>query len=239
MVEFKGDLRATGFGDKLRWAVYDAEKYRIRSPIKGDAAEREGINKITRYGFSPYLEPSEDGVEVQYCRQVVKWWKAVQGLNRQSLRPPPIRREHLLISEASPNRAPQGFFDCTVEVRTTGKWSLIALTLLIKILQKFENDGGPTIVYVTDYTINTGLQPVQDAWCPHGLSNSVLHCDMWDSAKSIARAMKPGEYWYLHNVRAKWSHRHSIEATMQLAEKITRLDEAMMEAQPNLKALLT
>lgn len=50
--------------------------------------------------------------------------------------------------------------------------------------------------------------------------------------------MNPGEYWYLHNVRAKWNPSHYMEGTMQLAEKVSQLDETKREALPRLGALI-
>lgn len=119
MVEFKGGLSATGFGDKLRWAIYDAPEHRIRSPIKVNAPEK-AINKISGHVFSPYLEIVKNDVEVQYCRQVMEWWKEAMSMKSLSnvQRPAPTQKTHLLISDASPNRPPGGFFNCTVEVRT-------------------------------------------------------------------------------------------------------------------------
>lgn len=79
---------------------------------------------------------------------------------------------------------------------------------------------------------------MQATWCPPELSNCVLQCDMWDNARDIAKMMNHGEYWYLHNVRARWNPSHQMEGTMQLAEKVTQLDETNLEVQPHLRALL-
>jgi hypothetical protein len=107
-----------------------------------------------------------------------------------------------------------------------------------KVLQKFNNHGGATTVYVTDYTANALVYPVQGTWCPPELHGRVFQCDMWDDARNIAKMMTPGEYWYLHNVRAKWSTSHYMEGTMQLAEKVTQLDETKLEVHIHLRALL-
>lgn len=106
------------------------------------------------------------------------------------------------------------------------------------MLQKFNNYGGAATVYVTDYTTNTLVHTVQATWCPPELSDCVLQCNMWDDARNIARMMNAGEYWYLYNVRARWNPSHHMEATMQLAEKVTQLDETKLELQPHLRALL-
>lgn len=106
------------------------------------------------------------------------------------------------------------------------------------MLQKFNNHGDATTIYVTDYTANAFVHPAQASWCPPELSNCVLQCAMWDDARNIAKMMNPGEYWYLHNVRAKWNPSNYMEGTMQLAEKVVQLDETKLETHPHLRALL-
>ena len=105
------------------------------------------------------------------------------------------------------------------------------------MLKAFENNGHST-VYVTDYTANPLVYPISGVWCPRQLHGCVLQCEMWDEAAIIAKMMKPGEYWYLNNVRAKWNPYRYIEGTMQLAEKVERLEPNSFEARPHLKALL-
>ena len=61
---------------------------------------------------------------------------------------------------------------------------------------------------------------------------------MWDDAKTLAKEMRPGEYWYLDNVRAKWNPVRYMEGTMQLQQKSTRLDEMASQDWPHLAALL-
>ncbi|KAF9227780.1 hypothetical protein BS17DRAFT_774296 [Gyrodon lividus] len=223
--EFNGSLTATGFSDKLRWAVYDPTTHCIRPPIMGDAPEKEALGDGLGYKFSPYWEPIEDSVELQYCRRIVGWWKDLQQRRSQDVTTVqcsrPARRQHLLISQASPELPPNGFFSCTIEV-----------------LQKFDGNTETSTVYVTDYTTNPCIHPVQATWCPPELSDHILQCEMWDDAKAIARTMNPGEYWYLHNVRAKWNPNHYMEGKIRLAEKITQLDETKLRAQPYLAALL-
>jgi len=75
-------------------------------------------------------------------------------------------------------------------------------------------------------------------WCPPQLCGYVLQCEMWDDARMIADMMKPGDYWYLNNVRAKWNGRHYMEGTMKLTEKVERLDVNQLEAYPHLRKLL-
>lgn len=112
-------MAATGYSDKLRWAVYDPLEHSIRPPNKGSAPEKESTDDGMGYEFSPYWEPFEDSIELDYCRQIGEWWKAkyeIEGQNLSMVHCSGARRQHLLISEASPDHPPRGFFDCTVEV---------------------------------------------------------------------------------------------------------------------------
>ncbi|KAG8215814.1 hypothetical protein J3R82DRAFT_7743 [Butyriboletus roseoflavus] len=61
MVEFNGEIRATGFGDRLCWAVYDPRMCRIQPPAKGNAPEKETVTNAIGYNFSPYFKPLQDG----------------------------------------------------------------------------------------------------------------------------------------------------------------------------------
>lgn len=113
-------MTATGYGDKLRWAVYDPLGHSTRPPNKGTAPEKEPIDDGMGYEYSPYWEPFQDSIELEYCRQIWEWWKAKRELEGQNVSTVefsgrPCKR-HLLISEASPNLPPSGFFNCTVEV---------------------------------------------------------------------------------------------------------------------------
>ncbi|KAF8422592.1 hypothetical protein L210DRAFT_979877 [Boletus edulis BED1] len=216
VIEFNGALSLIGYADKLCWAVYDPLTCSIRSPDNNPAPGKHGVNDLMGGRFSPYLELPRDGIELEHCQQIAGWWKA----RLESDEPPPFqpRRRHLLISEASPDLAPGGFFDCTV-------------------LQKFHN-GQATTVYVTDYTVNPFIYPIKAAWCPTELCGYVLQCEMWDDARTIAEMMKPGEYWYLNNVRAKWNRYQHMEGTMQYAEKVQRLAADELEAQPRMRDFL-
>ncbi|KAG9318610.1 hypothetical protein JVU11DRAFT_703 [Chiua virens] len=219
-VDFKGTISATGYGDKLRWAVYDLAKQSIRVPNKGDAPDKELVDHGMGYEYSPYWEPFQDSVELEYCRQMGEWWKLKrQKVSTVQCSEPP--RKHLLISEASPDLPPRGFFNCTVEV-----------------LQKFNNQNGVTAVYITDYTTNPSVISVHAAWCSPELSEYVLRCDMWDDAKNVARMMNPGEYWYLNNIRARWNLSQRMEGTMQEAKNVIQLDKTRLEDFPHLRALL-
>lgn len=77
--------------------------------------------------FSPFWHPTS--AELQYCAELSKWWKAVEEERKEKQGPvtmieaAPVlgrttkKREHRLIRDAGPEVPPQGFFDCTVEVR--------------------------------------------------------------------------------------------------------------------------
>ncbi|KIJ69117.1 hypothetical protein HYDPIDRAFT_105685 [Hydnomerulius pinastri MD-312] len=223
--EFNNDIQATGFSDKLRWAVYDPATHGVRPPNKGDAPDKEKLDDGMGYEYSPYWEPNPNGAELQYCRQMTGWWRALQERRAENVTSVrcvgPSIKVHRLISEASPELPPKGFFNCTVE-----------------ILRKFDNNGGALTVYVTDYTSNPHVHPVQATWCAPELSDRILQFEMWDTAKDISHTMTPGEYWYFHNARVKWNPSHYMEGTMQHAEKVTLLDEGKVESLPHLKALL-
>jgi hypothetical protein len=122
IAEFNGESKATGFSDKLRWAVYDPNTHWIQPPIKGDAPEKEALDDGLSYEFSPYWEPIQDSVELHYCRRIVEWWKPLQEHRDRNVTTVQCsgaaRKQHLLISQASPDLPPNGFFKCTVEVST-------------------------------------------------------------------------------------------------------------------------
>jgi hypothetical protein len=93
-------------------------------------------------------------------------------------------------------------------------------------------------LYVTDYTSNPKVTPVQGSWCPPELSDRILKVEMWDTASQLAQIMEPGEYWFLRNARMKVSDSGYVEGTMQLAEKVRKLDENDPVLDPYLAALL-
>jgi hypothetical protein len=61
---------------------------------------------------------------------------------------------------------------------------------------------------------------------------------MWDTASQLAQTMEPGEYWFLRNARMKVSGHGYMEGTMQLAEKVRKLNENDPMQDPHLEALL-
>ncbi|KAI6109680.1 hypothetical protein F5141DRAFT_1116076 [Pisolithus sp. B1] len=222
--EFNGVLKAIGYADKLRWAVYDSATNNARPADRGQAPEEEAIGNGLSYFFTPFWKPSKDGVELQYCCMLLQWWKGLRGTEKEVICAQRVIRptkEHRLLCVASPEVAPDGFFNCTVE-----------------ILHKFANDCGSCTVYVTDYTSNPHTYPLKPAWCPPGLSDRIFPIEMWDEANAIVPLMNVGEYWYLYNVRARLGRGGYLEGRMQTASKVSQLDETQLDKFPHLAALL-
>jgi hypothetical protein len=107
-----------------------------------------------------------------------------------------------------------------------------------QIIQGFLNDNNVYSLYVTDYTINPKITPVQGSWCPPELADRILKVEMWDTAGQLGQTMETGEYWFLRNARMKVSGDGYLEGTMQLAEKVQKLNENDSLTDPHLKALL-
>lgn len=125
-MEFDGTLSVTGYGDTLRWAVYDPVTRLIRFPNKGSAPEKEVA--CNGQEFSPYWKPLSDNIYIECCQRLSEWWgnrNRLEGLNTPAVQHSQAHRRHLLLSEASPDLAPGGFFDCTVEV--SKRRALVAL----------------------------------------------------------------------------------------------------------------
>jgi hypothetical protein len=92
-------------------------------------------------------------------------------------------------------------------------------------------------LYVTDYTRNDLITPVQADWCPPELNDHVLKMEMWDAASKIGTTMEPGTYYAMSNARMRFSRGGYLEAKMVLP-KITRLSEEDAGRIPHLKELL-
>ncbi|KAG6336324.1 hypothetical protein ID866_2773 [Astraeus odoratus] len=126
--EFNGQLRAIGYTDKLRWAVYDPARNNARLIDRGNAPEGESTDGGVGYFYTPFWKPSDEGAELKYCKQLSTWRDELQESGRDVTRvqcPTRATKEHRLLSEVSPEIEPGGFFNCTVE-----------------ILQTFQNDCG-------------------------------------------------------------------------------------------------
>lgn len=185
----------------------------IRAPNKGSAPEKE----VTRKGheFSPYWQPVHGCAELGYCQQLSEWWGSSNALQAPGSSSMP-RRRHLLLSEASPDIAPGGFFNCTVEVSTA--WSLSgSLTPRCKVLQKSESPDGPTTVYVTDYTANPLTLGTRD--------NGSLNPFPWDVQPLTSQTLGTlGNTRPMPPRRARpLAHRHAKQRTNRPAN--TRPDE--------------
>ncbi|KAL4067753.1 hypothetical protein J3A83DRAFT_4254123 [Scleroderma citrinum] len=224
MTEFNGVLKAIGYSDKLRWAVYDHATNNIQPYNGGGVPEGETMDNGVGYYFTPFWKPDVDGAELKYCKQLFTWQEGLQGTGRDviriqcAVRP---QKEHRLLSEVSPDVAPQGFFNCTVEV-----------------LQTFSHDCGSRTVYVTDYTCNPHVYSIKPTWCSPALYDCIFPIEMWDKARDMAQLMDAGEYWYLYNVQARWGRSGYMEGKMWTPEKITQVDEAKSDSYPHLKVLL-
>ena len=71
------------------------------------------------------------------------------------------------------------------------------------------------------------------------LADRVLRIEMWrDKAVTLARQMKPGEYWSLENVRMKVSNGGHIEGSLSEADKARKLSTADLDLNHCLQALL-
>lgn len=234
-------MKAVGYSDKLRWAVYDHATNNIQLAKRGDAPEGEAIDNGTGYFFTPFWKPSDDGAELKYCRQLFIWQEGLQGAEREIIRIQCTARpqkEHRLLSDVSPDVSTHGFFNCTVEVRSNNRYEHSDYSLSIQILQTFSNDCGSQTVYVTDYTSNPHIYPVRRTWCSPALYDRVFPVEMWDEARDMAQLMHAGEYWYLYNVRARLNASGYTEGKMRTSEKTTQLSEDDADRNPRLKALL-
>lgn len=234
-------MKAIGYSDKLRWAVYDHATYNIRSTKRGDAPEGEAIDNGAGYFFTPFWKPNEDGAELKYCRQLFIWQEGLQGAERDVIRIQCAARpqkEHQLLSDVSPDVSTHGFFNCTVEVRSNNRYENSDYSLSIQILQTFSNDCGSQTVYVTDYTSNPHVYPVKPTWCSPALYDRVFPVEMWDEARDMAQLMHTGEYWYLYNVRARLNASGYTEGKMRTSEKTTQLSADDADKNPRLTALL-
>lgn len=117
-------MSLVGYKDKLRWAIFNPETGLVHHGDKAGAPDSEGLADGFGFEFSPFWTPK--AVELTQCLRLADWWRAVLKVVQSTMgevhqigsgemysKP---RRIHRLISEASPDIPPNGFFDCTVEV---------------------------------------------------------------------------------------------------------------------------
>jgi hypothetical protein len=93
-------------------------------------------------------------------------------------------------------------------------------------------------LYVTDYTANSQVWPINATWCPPRLADLVLKIEMWPPANVLAKTMIPGEYYTFRNNRLKVSRSGYVEGTFSECEKARKLDENDSESIPVLRNLL-
>lgn len=127
---YQGNLMGVGYFDKLRWAIYSPTTGKVGHGTLGSAPESEQLAGGFGYNFSPFFQPGV-GV-VGYCLRLSDWWREVDKKRKEDMgqvhqigsdindvlaQSVPVQRCHRLISEASPEAPPSGYFDCTVEAR--------------------------------------------------------------------------------------------------------------------------
>lgn len=190
------------------------------------------------------------------CLRLADWWRAAlnvidskkaqihqvgggDGYPSYSARNRVVR-VHRLISDASPNAPPKGYFDCTVEVSNEldSDSTSSSNSLSDQIIHTHRNDNGVYSVYVTDYTHNPAITPVQASWCPPELADRVFKIEFWDAAIMLAQTMEKGDYWFLRNVRMRVSLGEYLEGNMQQVEKVRKLEESEVSNELHLVALL-
>ncbi|KAH0583660.1 hypothetical protein H2248_009273 [Termitomyces sp. 'cryptogamus'] len=205
-----------GYHGRLQWAIFSTSTGKIRYGVLGNAPESEGLQEGFGYTFSPFFKPEE--AEIRYCLRMADWWSEVEKCRKNNVQVYQVcgtsdaishsrpRRQHRLISEAGPHVPPQGYFDCTVEV-----------------LHGYLNENGVYSLYVTDYTANAGVYPIEASWCPPGLSDYVLQIQVWDGAVDMARGMFAGEYYSIENARMMMSRAGYVEGKV-VEKKIQKLD---------------
>ncbi|KZT09597.1 uncharacterized protein LAESUDRAFT_512246 [Laetiporus sulphureus 93-53] len=185
-----------------------------------------------RLGQAQPEKPTESKIEFQLsqneaqcCAQLATWFNTVvpgvYDATVHKIKGPSVQaRIHRLISEASPDAEPQGFFDCTVEV-----------------LDGYPNDNGVYSLYVTDYTSNAQLAVVNKDRCAD-MGNRVLKLELFNEAAEYGPKFKPGEFWFFGNSRMKVSEGGYVEATFSAVQKMRKLDEDELDTEPHLEALL-
>jgi hypothetical protein len=126
---FDFGMNGVGYNDKLQWAVYSPSTGKIGHGDLGDVPESECLADGFGHNFSPFFHPGEG--EIRYCLQISDWWANLQKKRREAMGEVhqigggsgeifSLRRSsrvHRLICEVGPDVPPQGYFDCTVEVR--------------------------------------------------------------------------------------------------------------------------
>ncbi|KAK0497057.1 hypothetical protein EDD18DRAFT_1253386 [Armillaria luteobubalina] len=236
LTEFNGSPSAIGYHDSLQWAVYKPETRKM-DHNRGSAPLSVRLGQDgTGAVFSPFHDARPQ--EIAYCSKLAAWWRAVLEKRREELGTvhqigggvpekeifsAGSKRQHRLICDAGPSVPPNGYFDCTVEV-------------LYGYASEAANQ--PYDIYVTDYTKNEQLTPVQYKWCPStALAETVLRIQLWDGARELGTSMQTGVIYSMKNVRMRVSKGGYLEAKIQEA-KIQPLDEKEAEHNVHLREFL-
>jgi hypothetical protein len=98
------------------------------------------------------------------------------------------------------------------------------------------NDNEVYSLYVTDYTANHEITPIQASWCPPELADRVLKIELWQAASELGPKMLRGEYYSIQNNRLKVSRGGFVEGTFTEANKLRKLNDS--DNNPHLQALL-
>jgi hypothetical protein len=112
------------------------------------------------------------------------------------------------------------------------------MIVTFEVLYGHPNENGVYSLYVTDYSINPQITPVQATWCHPGLADRVLKIEMWPPADELAKRMLPGEYYSICNNRIKNSKGGFLEGSFSESRKARKLDETDAESNSHLRSLL-
>src|SRR3984885_3516684 len=126
---YNGGVNGVGYHDKLQWAIYSPSTGKVRHGDMKNVPTSECLGPGLGYNHSPFFHPGER--EIRYCLQISDWWTEVQKKRSEAMGEvhqigegtsemfsfSRSARKHRLICEAGPEAPPQGYFDCTVEVR--------------------------------------------------------------------------------------------------------------------------
>lgn len=129
ITNFHSSLNGVGYHGQLQWAIYSPSTGKIRHCDLGNAPESEGLANGFGHTVTPFFKPDER--EIRYCLQLSDWWLDLQKKRQEAMGEVHqiggkegeifsfhrISRKHRLICEVGPDVPPQGYFDCTVEVR--------------------------------------------------------------------------------------------------------------------------
>lgn len=106
------------------------------------------------------------------------------------------------------------------------------------MLYGHENTNGVYSLYVTDYTQNPDMVPVERDWCPPLLADRVLKLELFHEAAPKGPELKAGEFYSIGNCRMKRSAGGYLEATFSQVNRMRKLDEDALEDEPRLVELL-